>query len=90
MRWLPNIKLINYSPHLPHNSLINKKKGSAIVCSCDPGLPSNRSCPDVMHKVEIHLQGAGEEGVMEVEEMEELGEGGRGLVSSSLSMTLDR
>lgn len=23
---LPNIKLINYSPRLPHNSLINKKK----------------------------------------------------------------
>lgn len=43
-----------------------------------------------MHKVEIHLQGAGEEGGMEVEEMEEQGEGGREWVSSSLSMTLDR
>lgn len=37
---------------LQHNSLINKKKGSAIVCSCDPGLPSNRSCPDVAREVE--------------------------------------
>lgn len=49
LRCRPNIKLINYSPRLPHNSLINKKKASAVVCSCDPGLPSNRSCPDVMH-----------------------------------------
>lgn len=27
LRCLRNIKLINYSPRLPHNSLINKKKG---------------------------------------------------------------
>lgn len=30
------------------------------MCSCDPGLPSNRSCPDVMHKVERYTSKEGD------------------------------
>lgn len=60
------------------------------MCSCDPGLPSNRSCPDVAREVERYTseeedgRGGGDEG----DGVERRG-GGVG-VSSSLSVTLDR